>query len=480
MSGSGTAVASVAPNWKLTLTLNRTLDADECVGQWITTGGYPFQILNHGAGSNVLITVAAAKANPSATPAVGPVIFGRPVNALHRRPAAWAPRVASYPLTAAGSYEHVFYDLLTLTPAHPRDALWVGVSSADDQSYISDEIAAGPLAPRAGNESSLAICTVTARYQGQPIFSVPPPIGDVPEMITEEPTGRQLLVPLDLNALLGGASPPGAPIALERCAADDVTARLRASAGSIVLKNFDNTDQVITLANPGDEAAVLATLNSTDPQRLANRYLLYVVTHSTHPEAFFERVSQQLDTVSMVNDRLAPKPGRFLYRVRAADAAGHVSDGGAILPIIVRVPSTAAAAAPLRRSLTASNTDVQLTVAIPADGDTTHVLLFAKITAPGVAPDNQTGAELLRMANRRDLYPLNGIRLHLPDGSLLAPALAKNLSDVDVTVEADGTRVAALSVSAAAKSWMTLWCFALTRDGFGSFVCGPFGIGVGA
>lgn len=480
VSGTVTSVASVAPNWNLNLSLDRTLATNECAGQWVTTGGYPFLILSNGAGSSVQITVAAAKASPSATPAVGPVIFGRPVTALHRRPGAWAPRVATYPLTAAGSYQHVFYDLLTLTPAHPRDAIWVGVSSADDQSYVPDEIAAGPLAPRPGNESSIAIGTVMARYQGQPVFSVPPPIGDVPELVTEEPTGRQVLVPLDLPTLLGGALASGAPIAIERCSADEVINRLRVSAGNIVLKGFDNVDQVIAFGNPGDEANVLATLNSDDPQNLANRYLLYLVTHATHPEAFFERVSQQLDSVAMINDRLAPKPGRFLYRVRAADAAGHVSDGGAILPIIVRVPSTASAAAPLRRSLTVDNTAAHLTVAVPIDPDTTHVLLFAKVTAPLVAPANYTGADLLRIPNRRDLYPNNGIRLQLPDGTLLAPLIAKNLSDGDVTVEASGVRVVTLSVNAVAKSWVNLWCYGLTRDGFGSYVCGPFGIGVGA
>jgi hypothetical protein len=480
VSGNITAVASVAPNWRLTLTVNRNLAADECAGQWIETGGYPFQILHNDAGTSVTITVAAAKANPSATPAAGPVVFGRPVRAEHRRPAAWAPRVAVYPITAAGAYQHVFYDLLTLTPAHPRDSIWVGVSSADSQSYIADELAAGPNAPRPGNESSIAPCAISARYQGQPVFNVPPPIGDVPELVTEEPTGLQILVPLDLVSLLGGALPAGSPIALERCPVEEVINRLRLNAGNITLTNPDGSQQVITFGNPGDQATVVAGLNSSDPQRLANRYVLYIVTHSTHPEAFFQRVSAQTDTVATINDRLPPKPARFLYRVRAADALGHVSDGGAILAIIVRVPSTAPAARPLRRSLHADNTGAHLTVAVSADPDTTRVLLFAVITPPGTAPSDQTGAELLRIPNRRDLYPLNGIRLRLADGSLLAPTTAKGLADMDVVVEGDGTRVVTLSAAGSPKAWAVLWCFALTRDGFASAVCGPLGIGVGA
>jgi len=280
--------------------------------------------------------------------------------------------------------------------------------------------------------------------------------------------------------VLGGALTAGSPIVLERCPADQVISRLRVNAGSITLANTDGTIQIINFANPGDEANVLASLNSADPQLLPNRYLLYLLTHSNHPEAFFERVSREAETVSTVNDRLDPKPGRFLYRVRAADVLGHVSEGGAILPIIVRVPSTAGAATPLRRSTSADNTGVRLTVAVPADPYTTRALLFASITAPGVSPANQESAELLRIPNRRDLYPNNGIRLALRDGGLLAPAIVKDLHDGDVIIEADGTRVATLAVNCAAKSWVTMWCFALTRDGFPSYVCGPFGMGSGS
>jgi hypothetical protein len=480
VGGTISAVASVAPNWILTLNVDRTLVTDECVGQWITAGGYPFRILHNDAGTNVTMTVEVAKANPGATPAPGPVVFGRPVRAEHRRPAAWPPRVAVHPITAAGAYQHVFYDLLTLSPAHPRDSIWVGVSAADDQSYVPDELAAGPNAPRPGNESSVAPCVVFARYQGQPVFSVPPPIGDVPELVTEEPTGRQVLFPLDLVSLLGGALPAGSPIALERCPVEDVINRLRLNGGNITLTNPDGTQQILAFGNPGDENTVRNTLNSANPQRLANRYVLYIVTNSTQPEAYFQRVSGQIDTVSTVNERLAPKPARFLYRVRAADAVGHVSDGGAILPVIVRVPSTAPAARPLRRSLHADNTGAHLTIAVSPDPDTTQVMIFAKITPAGTAPSDQTGAELLRMPNRRDLYPLNGMRLRLPDGSLLTPVVVKNLSDLDVILEADGTRVVTISANGAKKDWATLWCFGLTRDGFASYVCGPFGIGVGA
>src|SRR5205807_7631090 len=179
---------------------------------------------------------------------------------------------------------YLLYDLQTLKPAHPRDMLWVGVSAADAQSYVGDELSTGPNVPRVGNESSIATCSVSARYQGQPVFSVPPPLGAVPELVTEEPTGRQILVPLDLVTLLGGTLPAGSPIALERCTADDIISRVRVSGSSVHLTNPDGTTQIITFPNPGDVATVLATLHSNDPQRLENRYLLYLLVNATHPE----------------------------------------------------------------------------------------------------------------------------------------------------------------------------------------------------
>jgi hypothetical protein len=478
VTGTVTGVTSVAPNWALAFTGNRNLSADECAGQWITCGGYPFLIITHGAGATTTILVEPAQADPSRTPTSGPVVFGRPLQPAHQRPSSWDQRVAIYPLTANANYRHVFYDLLTLNPGHPRDTIWVGVSAADAQNYIPDELTSGANSNRPGNESSIAACTVSARYQGQPVFDVPPPLGDVPEQVTEEPTGRQVLVSLDLTALLGGALPAGALVALERCSADDVISRLRLNGGTVVLNEPDGTATLINLPNPNDQAAVIAALQSSDPQRLANRYALYALNQATDPEGFFSRIGARTVAVGPTDDRLPPKPGRFFYRVRAADVLGHVSAGGATLPVVVRVPSTAGAATPRQLALTASPTGVSLKITVPADQNTTYVLLFVSITPPGTTPGSNLGSELLRIPNRRDLYPHDGLRLRLPDGTLLPPTIAKNLSDPDVVVDASGSRVLTLVAPTASRSWLSLWCYGLTRDGFPSPVCGPVSSGV--
>ena len=474
-----TGVTLVSSNWQLAVTTDLPLVASELAGLWITTNGYPFQIVQNGSGTSTTIDVSRSLLQPALAPSLGAVGFGRTLAPQHQRPGDWDQRVAIYPLSAADAYRHVFYDELTLTPTHPRDALWVGVSAADAQSYVPDERTTGANANRPGNESGIAVCTVAARYQGQPVFSVPAPLVDVPEIVTDEPTGRQVLVSLDINALLAGSLPPGAPIAVERCSADDITSALVVVAGSVQLTNPDGSQQTIVFPNPGDEATVIATLSSANPQRLPNKYLLYIVGKSNDTTAFFERISSKIDQVGLFTDRLAPKPGRFYYFVRAADALGHLSEGGAILPIAVRVPSVALGTRPIMQSVSATSTSVSLVVAVPADDNTVSVLLFAAMAPPGADPPAQGEANILRVPNRRDLYPHDGIRLLLSDGTLLAPSDVKWLSDPDVTVAADGSRVATLTLAASSGQWATLWSYSITVDGFPSHPCGPFGIGVG-
>jgi hypothetical protein len=472
-----TSVSSAAPNWQLSMTTNLPLVADELAGQWLDSNGYTFRIAQNDAGTAPTMRVQVSVLQPATQPATGNVTLGRPLRPEHQRPRGWDSRVAIVPLTASDTYRYVFYDILTLDASHPRDAVWVGVSAADAQDYVADERTAGANANRAGNESGIAACTVISRYRGQPVFDVPPPLGDVPEIVTDEPSGRQILVDLDLTAMLGGALAPGSPVALERCSADDILSRVSVAGNDVVLKHPDGGNETIAFPNPDDHATVIATLNA-HPERLANRYLLHLIVASSDAKPFFARISADIVPVGPVRDRLAPKPGRFFYFLRAADAQGHLSEGGALLPVVVRIPSLAGAARPQRRALSTTDTSIALTVAIPADPDTTHVLLFAAFSPPNTNPAPQPDAQLLRIPNRRDLYPHDGLRLRCADGTLLSPIVVKALGDIDVTTELDGTRVTTMTASATPESWATVWCFALTRDGLPSFGCGPFGTGV--
>jgi hypothetical protein len=118
VEGVVNAVASAAPYWRLWLTTNIALVKDELGGQWITSNGYPFQVVHNDAGTTPSLLVAFAKLNPAIQPVLGPVTFGRPLQPSHQRPHGWAQRVAVYPLTAGDNYQHV--SASALAPAAAR------------------------------------------------------------------------------------------------------------------------------------------------------------------------------------------------------------------------------------------------------------------------------------------------------------------------------------------------------------------------
>lgn len=473
--GTITAVASIVGGWALSFTTDRVLAQDECKDQWVTTGGYPFQIIGHDPGSTITIRMRAAAVNAAATPATGPATFGRPLSAALVRPASWDERVAVVPLTAADSYQFVFYDLLTLSLSHSTDAAWVGVSAADGESYVPDEIpSAAPNGGRPGSESSIAACSVSGRYLGRPTFVMPPPLGDIPEIVTEEPTGREVLAFFDPSTLISGALPTGSPIAIDRCAADDVLHVVSVAGGHVQVTLADGSAVTMDFPNSGDETNVIAVLDSPHPEELASRYLLYLLANHPQPDTLFTRIASQTEPFGPFADRLAPKAARYFYRVRQADALGRVSPGGAILPVVVRVPSIAPPSRPERITYDGTPTGVAITLRVNSDQTVSHLLVFNTITPVTTPVPDPAVPELVRIPNRRDLYPEHGIRLRVSDGSLLAPVV-KALSDPDVSVDAAGNRTAMIAVPASPTDWVTVWAYALSRDGIPSVVSGPFG-----
>jgi hypothetical protein len=149
----------------------------------------------------------------------------------------------------------------------------------------------------------------------------------------------------------------------------------------------------------------------------------------------------------------------------------------------VRVPSTAPAPTPRRVSVHAAAAELALTVDVDPDPDLRWVLLFVHAGDWNAALPNPTRAQLIRTPNRRDLYPGNGIRLRLADGTLVAP-MTKSLADADVTVQPDGahrlTLHAAVAVAPGTSAVVQYWCYALSRDGIPSRPLGPRSTGVSA
>jgi hypothetical protein len=467
-----TSVASAPGSWVVGFTTDRVLTAGECAGQWLDTGGGTFRITGHTAGSAIQITLAADAVNAAAAPTLGTTTFGRGLSPDHQRPSGWQERVAVVPLRAADSYSYVFYDVVNVDATVRAQTIWVGVSAADAEPYVPDELpGTATNGGRAGNESSIAAVTVTGRYRARPVFSMPPPLGDIPEIVGDEPAGRKVGIGLDGSSLLAGALPVAAPVALDRCSADAVLAITRIDqTGSVTMSRADGSLQTVVFPNAGDEAAVIAALSGDHPERLASRYVMFLLGHFDQPGQLLTRTGDALQPLGALTDALDPRPGRYFYRIRPADEGKAVAAGGAILPVVVRVPSTAPAPAPRRVGLSL-NGGLALTVDVDPDPELSWVLLFVNIAPWSDTPSDPARAQLVRVPNRRDLYPVNGIRLRLAEGTLLAP-VAKSLADADVAVQSDGalraTVTSALPPPGGAPRIAQYWCYALSRDGIPS------------
>ena len=482
--GTITAIASQPGSWIVDFTTDRALAPDECAGQWLTSDGTAFRIATHTGGSAIQITLAGDSVNAAAAPVLGPTTFGRTIAPDHQRPAGWQERVAIVPLTAADTYTHTLYDVLVVDATARTQTIWVGVSAADAESYVPDELdSAASNGGRPGNESSIAAVSVTGRYRGRATFSMPPPLGEVPEIVGDEPTGRSVRIELDGSVLIGGALPAASLVALDRCSADAVLAVTRLdSSGNVTMQRADGTLQTVVFPNAADKAAVVQSLSSDQPERLASRYVLFLLGHFDQPTQLLTRTGDALAPLNALTDALDPRPGRYFYRVRPADPGGAIASDGAILPIVARIPSTAPAPAPRRVSLDLGAT-LALTVDVDPDPELSWVLLFVNVAPWSEHPSDPAMAALVRTPNRRDLYPTNGIRLRLADGTLLAP-VAKSLADADVTPQSDGalraTVTAPLPPPGTHPMMAQYWCYALSRDGAPSRALEPGSTGLAA
>jgi hypothetical protein len=474
--GSLTGVAApVAGRWEMSASLNQAIAADAMAGRYIRAGNYPFKVASHTAGQMITIRVERSVLDAGAVPLASDFEFHPVRRGDELRPAAWPERTAIVPITASESYQFVFNDRLTIDAAHPRVRVWVGVSAADDQSYRPDEIpAARPNGGQPGNESSIAAVSVEARYIGRPVFTVPPPLANVPEQVADETPAELVPVRLDLGALLPAVSIPASHrVALERLGADALVSLISArndNAIGVALPDGSSTSYV--LANPADQAAFLAQIRSRTPARVEGRFLMdLLLRFPAQLERLWQPALPAPVAFAAVADTLPNKAERYLHRIRLVDAAGHVSEGAAILPQFVRVPSLRSPAAP-EIAMDNSESDVLAITARMRDAfDLKWLLLFSLGVDATTPADAQIleKPQLLRQPNRRDLYPNDGVRLRLRDGTLLAPLAV----DVGTGTLETPDRVLNLTLTPGFEKRISIWAVAMTRDGVTSRFAGP-------
>src|SRR5262249_32795935 len=96
-------------------------------------------------------------------------------------------------------------------------------------------------------------------------------------------------------------------------------------------------------------------------------------------------------------------------------------------------------------------------------------LVLFTLTTPDPTPlDDRVReqAQLLRIPDRRDLYPKHGLRLRVADGSLLEPADVVNIPGTGTVVVPDVVVPATLAPGF--QKQVTVWAITLTRDGIPS------------
>jgi hypothetical protein len=481
VSGTVTAVTLLSSgqvtSYRVDVQLDRAVAADLVAGQRLDAG-HPFFILSHGAGSTIqmIVETRLRPGGVAPVPVAGPVSLALPLTPDRTRPPAWGARRAVVPLHADPAdtrYEVVLRDLVAASDAAPIATAWVGVSAADDQGYVADPLA--PLDARPGNESAIVPVQVVARYHGRPELEIPPPLAPVPRVRAPEPGAEPVHFPLDLTPHLPPAAVAGGRVRTERAAVATVLAACRLTDDDRVFAvpvappggadGAAEPEVEIPIANPGDRAELAAQIRGGRVE-VDDRFAVFLAGHHAYRDRLFVPVADALQPPGPFAETLPSSTGRYVYRVRVADRAGHVSAGAATAAVVVRVPSLQQGAPPLRLPSAPDDPPATLRVRVAPDAALTHLVVFsAPITAIGPVA---TG-EILRVPNRPDLLPAGGLFLRSPDGALLVPTVIA-LDDPP----ADGARTVLVPVPGDPGDRTRLWLATLTADGIPSPVAGPY------
>jgi hypothetical protein len=457
--------------------LDRAVVADAS-GGLVLDAGYPFHLRTHGAGQDIQATVAARVALPDGTfprPALGPCLFPMRLTPDATRAPAWDSRVQIVPLVADRSaYEaSPIFDLLDLSPDHPRDEALVGVSAADAEPYVTDPLA--PMSSRPGNEGAIAVVTVAARYRGRPVVEDVPALAPVPAIVTPFPGARPLSLRLDVTPILGGSGfVTGQQAVPERALADEVFRAYRVEADRLIARVIDprvdgDAEREVVIPNPIDRATVLGAFASGEIERLSDAHVVFLSASHPFGARLFTPVSPAPIIVPTFDDTLPNRAARVVYRLRAVDAAGRTSFNGVTLKGILRIPATGALAAPLREASRPGDPKHRLRLAVRGDTEVTHVMVFSHVHPTRVR------APLIVDLMWRSLPAAPSAvaaRVRLPDGTLLVPTL-KSLADADV----EGTapyRALAIDATIGGDDRVSLWACSVTRDGWLSPLVGPW------
>lgn len=476
LSGGATSTGST---WRFDAVLDVAVQADEFKGAYLQCGDLAYRIDSHQAGTSIRIHLNHSALEPATPPQPGSFVLKRYLDGAELRPSAWDQRVHREPMVDdQDGYRYIFFNRFSVDAATPQTQFWVGVSAADDQGYITDELDASRTnGGHAGNEGSIVGVSCTARYLGRPAFVPPAPLPAVPEIVLDEPAGEAVAASIDLPAFLDWSGlPPGHRVLLQRLSAAEVVSRISKGPGQgFSLHPPEHASQTFTLANPDDRNDLTQALESGEPGQVKNKFLKKILTDFGHLgfESLWEVVGDAPQPFGRIHDWLPAKAERYFYRVRQVDQADHVTAESALIGVVHRVPSLRTPAPPSLEVLPAANGAVPVKARFMGAHDLPWVLLFSTSVAVEASFNQKVveNAQVLRVPNQHKAYPLDGIRLRLGDGQLLAPEVLDLASGTP-----DGDRLMVQTDLAVGHDRRVfIWGVALTRDGIPSRLAGPVG-----
>src|SRR5262249_43774664 len=261
-----------------------------------------------------------------------------------------------------------------------------------------------PVDTRPGNESAIVAAHAVARYAGRPVLEIPPPLAPVPQLRAPEPGPEPVHFPLDLTPFLPALA--FARVKPERVAAGALVSACSVTAdGRVMGLPVDpltpgDVAAEIPIANPADRAELTAALLEGTSVAVEDRFIVYLAGHHPYRDRLFRAAADEPVAVGPFAETLPPNPDRWLYRVRAVDAAGPTPAGSAPAQVVVRVPSLLPGAPPTKLPRQPGDAPALLRVRIPDDPSLTNLLVFH---APSVGPGPVVVTEVVRVPNRADL-----------------------------------------------------------------------------
>jgi len=453
---TGTPTPTGTGTWLVPSTFSRPIGVNEFVGRSLVLGG-AFRIVSHPAGAAVAIEVVPI-GPPGAAPSGDGFTLIRTTGA-EDDPRYWDSRLLAVPRTgdpadveAVEAYEVALPAAwIAVDATRPTQVQTFGVSAADDQAYVPDSRQTLEPSPRPGNEGAVAHAEVTARFRGRPDLTIAD-LADVASIVAPRAGGEAVTVTFRPAALLPVGVTAGPLVRIERCPASAILPRIVVDGTSIRLR-LQSGASVAWPLSAADQAALRAGMEArATPDRF-----LAAAAQRIGPLDDFEPIAD-VDPSRELRDALPNSPVRWVYRLRALDAAGHTSDAAQVLQAVVRTPTPSPALAPEILSLKVEAGVARVRLQDRSSG--AAALFLVQSNDPRLRPAR---AELATVRNRPDLSPLDALVVRDDRG--------QRLTLTPVTPDADG--VVEQTFSAPTGHTVNVWALSVSADGIPSRLVGP-------